>query len=592
MPSLTSKVRESSENRSLERLHDSTSVQFVDNRATTAAQCNLVDAVNNSPRQVAQRQLIESQFGDAVQLQAEDEELLQGEFSAQPIQRESEVKPNNTGLPGNLKSGIENLSGYSMDDVKVHYNSDKPSQLQAHAYAQGTDIHVASGQEKHLPHEAWHVVQQKQGRVKPTMQMKQGVPVNDDARLEKEADVMGYKASQGMATRSPSHSLKSIGVRSPVISRYVQPGALARGWYGFPNHFTIADDGTAATGQKGDKLIYATAARRAEANNRLAAVGSPVVIAQHQNGGQFNLADMYGGQTISRLIPTINPVALPLAGVQVDAQNAVTDTPADCMNTAKRVTGQNLGAVGDTITGGGNLPGLQRLDTLAQASNLGYPVRIALANAFISTFQLNKRVDACHTAYQAHKDDVDQDAMVNVDMPVYQRTPGTVNIAPLAAVATAIRVGNLGDRTTQLIAQRNAAQVILTQLEAHHNLNAAGQVVERKAQKLDKYADPDYGQAYASVQGGGRNPGHGFWNYHWGGIIMKTATDNVTLENHASLNDPTAWDIRMYGRPRLEPLPDGGMGAPNLVEPKDGQSWHEQWSLEDFGDNPSTMTGR
>jgi len=50
----------------------------------------------------------------------------------------------------------------------VHYNSDKPAQLQAHAYAQGTDIHLASGQEKHLPHEAWHVVQQKQGRVKPT----------------------------------------------------------------------------------------------------------------------------------------------------------------------------------------------------------------------------------------------------------------------------------------------------------------------------------------------------------------------------------------------------------------------------------------
>jgi len=52
-----------------------------------------------------------------------------------------------------------------MDDVKVHSNSDKPAQINAHAYAQGTDIHPASGQEKHFPHEAWHVVQQKQGRV-------------------------------------------------------------------------------------------------------------------------------------------------------------------------------------------------------------------------------------------------------------------------------------------------------------------------------------------------------------------------------------------------------------------------------------------
>src|ERR1700744_6392459 len=89
-------------------------------------------------------------------------------------------KANNTGLPDQLKSGIENLSGHSMDDVKVHYNSDKPAQLNAHAYAQGSDIHIASGQEKHLPHEAWHVVQQKQGRVKPTMQLKGKVNITDD----------------------------------------------------------------------------------------------------------------------------------------------------------------------------------------------------------------------------------------------------------------------------------------------------------------------------------------------------------------------------------------------------------------------------
>ncbi|MEQ9405971.1 MAG: DUF4157 domain-containing protein [Cyclobacteriaceae bacterium] len=81
-------------------------------------------------------------------------------------------KPNSTGLPDKLKAGIENLSGHSMDDVRVHYNSPRPAQLQAHAFAQGNQIHLASGQEKHLPHEAWHVVQQKQGRVKPTVQLK------------------------------------------------------------------------------------------------------------------------------------------------------------------------------------------------------------------------------------------------------------------------------------------------------------------------------------------------------------------------------------------------------------------------------------
>ena len=107
----------------------------------------------------------------------------------------AQVPPNKTGLPDRLKAGVENLSGYSLDNVKVHYNSPKPAQLQALAYTQGTDIHVAPGQEKHLPHETWHVVQQMQGRVKPTMQMKR-IQINDDVGLEREADGMGEKALQ------------------------------------------------------------------------------------------------------------------------------------------------------------------------------------------------------------------------------------------------------------------------------------------------------------------------------------------------------------------------------------------------------------
>lgn len=103
-------------------------------------------------------------------------------------------RPNNTGLPDNLKCGVENLSGYSLDNVRVHYNSSKPAAVQAYAYTQGTDIHIAPGQEKCLPHEAWHVTQQMSGRVSPTTSIG-GVAVNDDAALEHEADVMGARAA-------------------------------------------------------------------------------------------------------------------------------------------------------------------------------------------------------------------------------------------------------------------------------------------------------------------------------------------------------------------------------------------------------------
>jgi len=98
-------------------------------------------------------------------------------------------------MPDNLKAGVESLSGIDMSDVRVHYNSSKPAEVGALAYTQGTNIHVAPGQERHLPHEAWHVVQQAQGRVRPTMQLNR-IAVNDDLGLEKEADRMGESALQ------------------------------------------------------------------------------------------------------------------------------------------------------------------------------------------------------------------------------------------------------------------------------------------------------------------------------------------------------------------------------------------------------------
>ncbi len=104
-------------------------------------------------------------------------------------------RKNQTGLPDNLKTGIENISGISMEDVHVHYNSPKPTQFQALAFTSGTDIHIGPGQEEHLPHEAWHVVQQKQGRVSVTETIN-GTRANTEQRLEQEADDMGKKALQ------------------------------------------------------------------------------------------------------------------------------------------------------------------------------------------------------------------------------------------------------------------------------------------------------------------------------------------------------------------------------------------------------------
>lgn len=64
-------------------------------------------------------------------------------------------------MPDNLKRASKASPGFSKDDVRVHYNSDKSATVQALAYTQGTYIHAAPVQERHLPHEAWHVAQHK-----------------------------------------------------------------------------------------------------------------------------------------------------------------------------------------------------------------------------------------------------------------------------------------------------------------------------------------------------------------------------------------------------------------------------------------------
>lgn len=169
--------------------------------------------VSSSPYVEDQRpsQLKKAQLQDAI---AQREENSGGGQGA-----ESPAAPSKTGLPDTLKSGIESMSGYSMDDVQVHYNSPKPAALNAHAYAQGTDIHLAGGQEQHLPHEAWHVVQQAQGRVQPTAEVG-GQAINDDAVLEQEADVMWARAAQS-GGQEASSSAKSAPNQGGAAQRQV-----------------------------------------------------------------------------------------------------------------------------------------------------------------------------------------------------------------------------------------------------------------------------------------------------------------------------------------------------------------------------------
>ncbi|RKP46843.1 DUF4157 domain-containing protein [Trinickia fusca] len=110
-----------------------------------------------------------------------------------------------TGLPEPLKAGIERLSSVAMHDVSVHYRSSRPAALRALAYTRGLDIYLGPGQERHLPHEAWHVVQQKRGEVEPERFVGR-TGLNASPALEADAERMGTRAQRlpaGVSAQQP-----------------------------------------------------------------------------------------------------------------------------------------------------------------------------------------------------------------------------------------------------------------------------------------------------------------------------------------------------------------------------------------------------
>jgi peptidoglycan hydrolase-like protein with peptidoglycan-binding domain len=148
-----------------------------------------------------------------IQLQeSTDEEPLQRKGPVPLMNHGEEVTQNDSPslsgkMPSIVQRKMEASFGEDFSDVNIHKDSSQSKELNAHAHTQGNEIHFAPGMynpesqkgQELLGHELTHVVQQREGRVQPTVQ-KKGVNINDDEGLEKEADEMGEKAAKGVET--------------------------------------------------------------------------------------------------------------------------------------------------------------------------------------------------------------------------------------------------------------------------------------------------------------------------------------------------------------------------------------------------------
>lgn len=106
-------------------------------------------------------------------------------------------------MPPAVQTKMERAFSTDFSTVRI-YEGPRAAALGALAYTQGDEVHFASGHyqpnsaagQALLGHELAHTIQQRQGRVPTTLQLK-GVGVNDDAALEREADVAGARAARG-----------------------------------------------------------------------------------------------------------------------------------------------------------------------------------------------------------------------------------------------------------------------------------------------------------------------------------------------------------------------------------------------------------
>lgn len=140
--------------------------------------------------------------------------------SARQRTNRSASRKNSTGIPTQLKERIEQSSGVSLDDVRVNYNSHLPARLDALAYTQGNRVEIAPGQDRHLPHELGHVVQQKLGTVRANARHPSGVSMNTDAGLEHQADEIGAGKRVAIVQRMVDNVVQRC-PKEPPIRNYL-----------------------------------------------------------------------------------------------------------------------------------------------------------------------------------------------------------------------------------------------------------------------------------------------------------------------------------------------------------------------------------
>ncbi len=331
--------------------------------------------------------------------------------------------------------------------------------------------------------------------------------------------------------------------KSNLIQRYLEANGTAGAAIG--NSYRISDDLTTAVkvGYPNHDL-YAEAGKAAASNAMLAKVGSGIELIEEST--TFGVSQGSNKKTLKKVIPK---------------------------NVQNLTSGNNMKISDDCGTScavvvGGNRRNALHFDAMTKTNAKTSATTPALMKAEIMKKLLNKW-------------------LLNPSTSAAVKTEINDTIAKADAKQLEINIAIADYNTAATEADKKIkSDIYWAKVEEYGNIMMSfyNKMSESKREEIDKYLEinkyvnPDVGQGYTMSSGGTNYPGESTWNFHWGGVVMKSndQKDTVTLENYAVAGDVENenWDFAMYG-----------------TAAKKGQTFHEQHhDTKQHGDRPTTMT--
>ena len=372
-------------------------------------------------------------------------------------------------------------------------------------------------------------------RPSPALQRKQAPgapPVYRAAALRIAAPpVYAPKAGSALQGKPAGAALRSLKPQAPAtaIQRY---SSIMSG------KGKLASSGDAIV--KGNQL-FATAAQIEDSNKKLSAAGPHGAMIKLAKTGAAKTTKESPGKNFFEVVPEVNASAyrarmrsMPKSfheGMNKQGEGRL-EIWADCRRASELVTGSSsASAFHDSLVkvGGETLSGYTgKIERPSNISNDSTTARLSFQvyTTFIPKFLKKYNYDPAlfKTAIKGH-------------FPELRAHPDASWVQRQAALAGA----NIS------IAER-----------LYTSLKFDSQMLFDREAGINEFANPEIGDAYSTVTEYGmpnfKTSGDD-WGFHWGGVVMKAGTDNITLENLSVSQEKvrnTDWFFAMYGTTSAE----------------------------------------